>query len=137
MEAAIAFARHGDVFVVTKLDRLARSLAHLLKIVETLASKSVALRILDMNLDTSTPTGKLMVNLLGSIGQFEREMMLERRREGIAAAKAQGRYAGRNPTARAKAPEIAALAASGMTKESIADKLGIGVASVYRALRAA
>ena len=85
-------------------------------------------------LDTSTPTGKLMLNLMGSIAQFEREMMLERQREGIAKAKAEGRFAGRKPTAKAKAGEILALDAKGMKREAIAETLGIGVASVYRVL---
>ncbi len=74
-----------------------------------------------------------MVNLLGSIAQFEREVMLERQREGI--AKAEGRYKGRAPTARAKASQIIKLDAGGLTKEGIAKELGIGVASVYRVLK--
>ena len=131
---ALNFVREGDVFVVCKLDRLARSVAHLTKIVETLEAKKVTLRILNIGLDTATPTGRLMLNMLGSIAQFEREMMLERQKEGIESAKAKGRYAGRKPTARAKAPEIRELAASGMTKDAIAAQLEIGVASVYRAL---
>ena len=88
-----------------------------------------------MNLDTTTPTRKLLVNLLGSIAQFERELMLERQREGIARAKARGAYTGRKPTAMAKASEVKLLAATGMTREGIAKQLNIGVASVYRALK--
>jgi DNA invertase Pin-like site-specific DNA recombinase len=78
-----------------------------------------------------------MLNVIGSVAQFEREMMLERQREGIAKAKNEGRYRGRKPTARAKAAEIARLAGEGMTREAIAAKLGVGVASVYRVLAAA
>ena len=137
LEEALRFVRSGDTFMVTKLDRLARSVAHMTEIVALLEKKDVTLRVLDMGLDTSTPTGKLMLNVLGSVAQFEREMMLERQREGIAAAKLQGRYAGRKPTARAKSAEVVALAAAGMKREDIARKLGIGVASVYRALKAA
>ena len=137
LEAAIEFARDGDTLIVTKLDRLARSVAHLCTIVERLASKGVALRILALNLDTATPTGKLMLNMLGAIGQFEREMMLERQREGVAKAKAEGKYKGRAPTARAKADDIRRLAGEGMTKDAIAKQLEIGVASVYRVLKAA
>jgi DNA invertase Pin-like site-specific DNA recombinase len=88
-----------------------------------------------MGVDTATPTGRLMVNLLGSIAQFEREVMLERQREGIAKAKAEGKYKGRAPTAREKAPEIMKLDREGVTKEEIAAKLRIGVASVYRVLK--
>jgi len=136
LEAALDYTREGDVFVVTKLDRLARSVEHLLQIVRRLEAKGVALRILALNIDTATPTGKLMLNMLGSIAQFERELMLERQREGIAKAKAQGKYKGRAPTAMAKKDQIKELAASGITREAIAKTLGIGVASVYRALAA-
>lgn len=100
-----------------------------------LEKKEVTLRILGLGLDTSTPTGKLMLNLLGSIAQFEREIMLERQREGIAKAKEAGKYLGRKPTARAKAAEVAALVAQGFTREAVAEKLGIGVASVYMVLK--
>lgn len=134
LDAAIEFARDGDTLIVTKLDRLARSVSDLCRIVETLESKGVSLRILNMNLDTATPTGKLMLNVIGSIAQFEREMMLERQRDGIAAAKDAGRYKGRQPTAKAKAKEVIALAGEGMTREGIAKQLNIGVASVYRIL---
>lgn len=136
LEAAIDFARQGDVLVVTKLDRLARSVSDLGALVSRLEAKAVSLRVLAMGMDTATPTGRLMLNLLGSIAQFEREVMLERQREGIAKAKGEGKYKGRAPTARAKTAEIIRLTESGMTREAIATKLGIGVASVYRALRA-
>jgi DNA invertase Pin-like site-specific DNA recombinase len=134
-ELAMSFMREGDVLVVTKLDRLARSVADLCSIVSQLEKKGIALRILGLGMDTSTPSGKLMLNLLGSIAQFEREIMLERQREGIAKAKSEGKYKGRAPTARAKATEIETLAAQGVTRQAIADQLGIGVASVYRVLK--
>jgi len=136
LEQAMDFAREGDTLVVTKLDRLARSVAHLLTVVDKLAAKGVALRILAMGIDTTTPTGKLMLSVLGAVGEFERAIMLERQREGIAKAKHEGKYRGRAPTARAKAAEVRRLAAEGRTRESIANELGIGVASVYRALAA-
>ncbi|MEW6435733.1 MAG: recombinase family protein [Pseudomonadota bacterium] len=135
LEDAIEFARDGDALVITKLDRLARSVGHLAELVQRLERKKVSLRILGMGVDTATPTGRLMVNLLGSIAQFEREVMLERQREGIAKAKADGKYKGRAPTARAKASEIVKLDREGVTKEEIAAKLEIGVASVYRVLK--
>jgi DNA invertase Pin-like site-specific DNA recombinase len=135
LEAALDFAREGDTLVVTKLDRLARSVVHLLELVERLKAKGVALRILNMGIDTSTPTGRLLLQMVGAVAEFERAMMLERQREGIAKAKAEGRYKGRAPTARAKAEEIRKLDADGLlTRQAIADRLGIGVASVYRVL---
>ncbi|MGO7484629.1 recombinase family protein [Rhizobium ruizarguesonis] len=136
LERALEFVREGDVLVVTKLDRLARSVADLVAITAALKEKGVELRILTMNLDTATPTGKLMLNLLGSIAEFERELMLERQREGIAKAKAEGKYKGRAPTARAKSEEVKRLKAEGLTADAIAEKLGIGRASVFRILRA-
>jgi DNA invertase Pin-like site-specific DNA recombinase len=134
LEAAIEFARDGDTLVVTKLDRLARSMAHLMKIVGQLEAKGVHLRILDMQVDTGTPQGRLTLNMFGSIAQFEREIMLERQREGIAKAKAAGKYKGRKATARAKTKEIEALAAEGVKPMAIAEKLGLGKSSVYRIL---
>lgn len=134
LEEALEFAREGDVLVVTKLDRLARSVAHLVKITEQLEAKDVALRILDGAIDTSTASGRLMLNMLTSIAQFEREIMLERQREGIAKAKAEGRYKGRAPTARAKTGDVIRLAQEGMPPLKIAATIGIGKSSVYRIL---
>ncbi|WP_170481319.1 recombinase family protein [Ruegeria arenilitoris] len=115
LKAAMDYAREGDTLVVTKLDRLARSVRHLGEIVEGLEAKRVGLRVLDLGLDTSNATGKLMLNVLGSVAQFEREIMLERQREGIVKAKSMGKYKGRKPTAKLKAPQIRELAAQGAT----------------------
>ncbi len=132
LEEVLDFCRDGDTVVVTKLDRLARSVSHLGQIVERLEKKHVGLRILNLNLDSKTSTGKLMLNLLASIAQFEREMMLERQREGIATAKREGKYKGRKPTARMKAGEVKKLLSSGLGPTEIAMRLGISRASVYR-----
>jgi len=132
LERALEFIREGDTLIVTRLDRLARSVADLVSIMGTLQRKNVALRILTMNLDTSTPTGKLMVNLLGSIAEFERELMLERQREGIAKAKAEGKYQGRQPTARKKTDEVLKLRKEGRSANDIAQTLKISRASVFR-----
>jgi DNA invertase Pin-like site-specific DNA recombinase len=135
LDAAIDFAREGDTFVVTKLDRLARSVTHLGGVVGQLKGKGVALRILDPGIDTSSATGELVLNLMASIAQFERSMMLERQREGIAKAKGENKYKGRKPTARAKANEVKKLHAQGLSMARIAQQLGIGKGSVHRALR--
>jgi DNA invertase Pin-like site-specific DNA recombinase len=127
-------AHQSDTLIVTKLDRLARSVADLVRITEALRERKVSLRILTLNLDTGTPTGKLMLNRLGSIAEFERELMLERQREGIAKAKAEGKYKGRAPTARRKAADVIRLKAKGKTGDAIAVELGIGRASVFRIL---
>jgi len=137
LEAALEYVREGDVLVVTKPDRLARSTADLLNIVGRLEAKGVALRVLSMGgqvVDTTTATGKLMLTMLGAIAAFERDLMLERQREGIAKAQAEGRYQGRAPTARNQAEEVRKLHAEGMRPTDIAKRLGIGRSSVYRAL---
>ncbi|MBM6582902.1 recombinase family protein [Microvirga sp. BT689] len=136
LEQALDFVREGDVLVVTKLDRLARSVSHLGTILEMIEAKGAALRIVNLGVDTSTPTGKLMLNVLGGVAQFEREMMLERQREGIAKAKAEGAYKGRKPTAQAKANDVKALHAEGLSMGQIAERLGIGKGSVHRILKA-
>ena len=135
LETAIEFAREGDTLVVTKIDRLARSVRHLCEIVDRLQAKGVALRILNMNLDTNDATGKLMLQIIGSIAEFERSIMLARQLEGIAKAKAEGKYRGGIPTARAKAEQVFALVDAGKTKEAAAEELGISIRSVFRILR--
>ncbi len=132
LEAAIDYCREGDVLVCTKLDRLARSVADVVKIEERLREKGAALQIMDPAMDTSTPAGRLTFNVLASIAQFEREIMLTRQREGIAKAKGEGKYKGRKPTARAKAAEVHALRAAGVGPTEIAERLQIGRKSVYR-----
>jgi DNA invertase Pin-like site-specific DNA recombinase len=134
LEAAIDWCREGDELVVTDLTRLARSVPDFCRIQERLASKGVELRILNIGLASGTSTGKLMLNLLASISQFEREMMLERQREGVAKAKAEKKYKGRAPTARAKADQVRAMDAQRVKKTLIAKELGISVRSVHRLL---
>ena len=134
LEAMLDFARDGDTVVVTKPDRLARSTRDLLNIVDRLAAKGVTLRILSMNMDTSSSTGKLMLTILGGIAEFERELMLERQREGIAKAKAEKKYKGRAPTARSKAAEIETLLRENVGPQVIAKRLGISRSSVYRVI---
>ena len=137
LDALLDFARDGDAVVVTKLDRLARSVRDLMSIVDRLAAKGVALKILAMNMDTATPTGKLMLTILGGVAEFERELMLERQREGIAKAKAEGKYKGRAPTALAKTAEIEALLRQRVGPQQIARQLSISRSSVYRIMDAA
>jgi DNA invertase Pin-like site-specific DNA recombinase len=134
LAVALDFVREGDILVVTKLDRLARSTRHLNDIVDCLREKGSHLQILDLGIDTATPTGELVLTVIGGIAQFERQMMLERQREGIAKAKAAGKYKGRKPTARAKIQEVLDMRSKGIKATAIARELGIGRASVYRIL---
>jgi len=134
LEAALADLRPGDVFVVTKLDRLARSMKDLQSISERIKAAGADLLIIQMDLNTATANGKLMLNLVGSIAEWERDMMLERQREGIEKAKGEGKYKGRKPTARAKHHSVEELRGQGMGATEIAKRVGIGRASVYRIL---
>ena len=136
LATALDYLRDDDVMVVTKLDRLARSMRDLLDIVSRIEGKGASLRILAMNLDTTTATGKLMLNVLGSVAEFERSMMLERQREGIAKAKADGKYKGRAPTARAKSDEVRKILADNVGVCAIAETLNISRSSVWRIAKA-
>ncbi len=132
LRAMLDQLRSGDVVVVTKLDRLARSIRDLVGILDQITAAGASLRILAMCLDTATATGKLMLNVLGSVAEFEREMMLERQRSGIAKAKSDGKYKGRVPTAMRKADEAVALLSSGVKPAVAARQLGIARSSLYR-----
>jgi len=128
----VEFARAGDTILVTKPDRIARSAADLLSIVQTIRGKGADVRIMSLDLDTRSPTGKLLLVTLAGMAEFERDIMLERQRAGIAAAKAAGKYKGRAPTARRKAAEILALLDEGVGESEIGRRLGISRSSVYR-----
>jgi DNA invertase Pin-like site-specific DNA recombinase len=136
LRSALEYVREGDILVVAKLDRLARSVLDLMAILQTLERKRVGVRILNLGMDTQTPTGKLMLTMLGAVAQFEREMMLERQREGIAKAKSEGRYKGRKPIAEDLRHNVLKLATEGATRKAIALQFGIGEATVYRILAA-
>lgn len=137
LDLALEFVREGDALVVARLDRLARSTTDLLSIVSTLERKGVALRVLDFGgseMDTKSPSGRMLLTMFAAVAEFERSIMLARQREGIAKAKGEGRYRGRAPTARAKAQDVRALAQTGVGASAIAAKLSISRASVYRIL---
>lgn len=134
LDAALAFVRDGDTFVVSKIDRLARSIRNLCEIAEILEKKGVALQVLSPSMDTSTPAGRLTFGIFGVVAQFEREIMLERQRDGIQRAKALGRYKGRAKTAQAQTGNVVSLRACGLSMAAIAKQLGIGQASVHRIL---
>jgi DNA invertase Pin-like site-specific DNA recombinase len=129
---ALDYLRDDDTLVVTKLDRLARSVKDLLSIVESVQGKGAHLKILAMDLDTSSSHGRLVLQLLGAIAEFERALMLERQIEGIRRAQALGKYRGRKPTARAMKEEIVRLLSTGQGATAVAQQLGIARSSVYR-----
>jgi len=130
----LVFLREGDVLMVTKPDRLARSTAELLAIEADLSKRKVGLVILSIGgerLDTRNATSKLMLTILAGVATWEREIMLERQREGIARAKGEGKYKGR--PASIDAAEIRRLTAT-MGPAAIAKQLGIARSTVYRLL---
>jgi DNA invertase Pin-like site-specific DNA recombinase len=136
LAAVLDFVRDGDKLIVTRLDRLARSMSDLLSIAERLRAKGVALQVLDPAMDTSTATGELIFHVIGAIASFERKLMLERQREGIAKAKADGKYKGRKPKVRNQAERIRAMLAEGKGPTAIARKLNVARSSVYLVLTA-
>jgi DNA invertase Pin-like site-specific DNA recombinase len=131
---AVAWVREGDVLIVTRLDRLARSITDLRQIVDGLAAKGVGFRALQQTgMDTTTSEGRLLLNILASFAEFEADIRKERQADGIARAKAAGVYQGRPATI--DAGEVAKLKAEGVGPAEIARRLGIGRASVYRVLK--
>ena len=124
----------GDTLVVTRIDRLARSLKDLQDIVHELKAKGVALRATEQPVDTGTAAGKAFLDMLGVFAEFETNLRRERQLEGISAAKARGVYRGRKPSI--DVAEVKRLKEFGLGPTAIARKLGIGRASVYRALEA-
>ena len=131
----LEYMREGDTLVITKIDRLARSARDLHNIVHDLEQSGISLIVLDQNIDTSTPTGKAFLGMLAIFAEFETNIRKERQLEGIAKAKAEGKYTGRKATARAKKDEMLELLQGGMSKPKIAKELGVSVASVYNVLK--
>jgi DNA invertase Pin-like site-specific DNA recombinase len=137
LQAALEFVRDGDTVIVTRLDRLARSTKHFCEIYERLERKGVKLRVLDLGIDTSTSTGRMIAEIVVAVAGFERRLLLERQKVGIAAAKAEGRYKGRVPTARRRFTEVVDLHGAGVRPDEIAARLAISRSSVFRALKEA
>ncbi|WP_020095694.1 recombinase family protein [Methylobacterium sp. 285MFTsu5.1] len=130
LEVVRAFLRAGDTLVVTKVDRLARSVEDLQKIVRELRERGASLKVLDQHIDTSTASGKAFLDMLGVFAEFERNLISERRAEGIARARAQGKYKGRPPTI--KPEEVRRLQDEGLNHRQIARRLGIAPSSAHR-----
>ena len=133
LETLLAFMRPGDTLVVTRIDRLARSLRDLQNIVHELRQKGTHLKATEQPVDTSTAAGKAFLDMLGVFAEFETNLRKERQLEGIAAAKAKGVYKGRPPSI--ERASVERLQAQGLGATQIARQLGIGRASVYRVLR--
>src|SRR3954471_18604457 len=128
----ITFLHPGDELVVTRIDRLARSIGDLQDLVREMRAKGAYLRATEQPIDTSTAAGNAFLDMLGVFAEFETNLRRERQMEGIAKAKAEGVYKGRKPSI--DAVQVRALAAEGIGATEIARRLKIGRASVYRML---
>jgi DNA invertase Pin-like site-specific DNA recombinase len=137
LRQALAYAREGDVLVVWKLDRLGRSLAHLIETVSALEERRVGFRSITEAIDTTTPGGRLVFHLFGALGQFERDLIRERTRAGLAAAAARGRKGGRKPVVDVrKLARARSMVAKGLSVRETATRLRVGKTALYEALRA-
>ena len=132
LDTVLSFVRAGDTLMVTRIDRLARSVKDLEGIVDTLKAKGAFLRATEQPIDTATPAGIAFLQMLGVFAQFETAIRKERQMEGIAKAKSEGRYKGRRPSV--PVDEVRRLKAEGVKPTAIAKQLKIGRGSVYRAL---
>ena len=137
LDAALAYLRKGDVFVITRLSRAMRSLKHMTALAEDLQERGIDLIVLKQAIDTTTPTGRLVFHILASIDEFQRELIVEGTLEGLAAAKARGKLGGRKPSYSPHKQAIArSLHAKGeMSAEEIAAELGVSRATYYRMIR--
>ena len=130
-----AHKRTFDVLIVWKLDRLSRSLKDLITTLETLGSLGIDFISYDNSLDTSTPTGKLVFHVVGSVAEFERDIIRERVRAGLANARRNGKRLGRPPIMAKVSQKIHTLKENGLSNRAIAIRVGVGEATVRRALK--
>ena len=135
LRSALEYVRDGDVLIVWKLDRLGRSLPHLIETVTTLEKRGIGFRSITEAIDTTTPGGRLVFHLFGALGQFERDLIQERTRAGLAAAAARGRTGGRQPVVTEdKLKRARGMIAKGLTVREVAMRLKVGKTALYSAL---
>lgn len=132
LAALLDYARPGDAVCVVRLDRLGRSLRELLETVEDLKRRGLQLRSLEERLDTGSAAGELVFHVFGAIAHFERRLIAERTKDGIAAARAKGKRPGRRPLDRDKVAAALKLVAAGLSPTAAARQLGLGRSTVYR-----
>ena len=135
LAAALGFVREGDILTVWKLDRLGRSLPHLIEAVNALETRGVSFRSLTEAIDTTTPGGRLVFHIFGALGQFERDLIRERTRAGLDAAAARGRQGGRKPVmTEEKLRRAQTLLVQGLTVREVAARIKVGKTALYAAL---
>ncbi|MEE9103067.1 recombinase family protein [Pseudomonas nitroreducens] len=138
LTAALAYLRDGDVFVVWRLDRLGRSLPHLIETVGALEARGIGFCSLTESIDTTTPGGRLVFHVFGALAQFERDLIRERTKAGLAAAAERGRKGGRKPVVTDdRLRRAREYIASGLSVREAATRLKIGKTALYAALQAA
>jgi len=138
LAAALAYVREGDALVVWRLDRLGRSLPHLIETVGALEARGVGFRSLTEAIDTTTSGGRLIFHVFGALGQFERDLIRERTKAGLTAAAARGRKGGRKPVVTAdKLQRAREHLANGLNVREAAARLKVGKTALYAALQAA
>jgi len=136
LAACLEYLRAGDVLVVVKLDRLGRSLSHLLEVVATLDRRGIGLVSLSEAIDTTTAAGRLLLHVIGAVAQFERDLIVERTQAGLAAARSRGRTGGRPPKITPEKLDAArALISSGRTVAQAAQAVGVSRPTLYRHLK--
>lgn len=136
LNEALAFLRNGDTLMVWKLDRLGRSMKHLVDTVTGLGERGVGFRSLTEGVNTTTTGGTLVFHLFGALAQFERDLIIERTQAGLKAAATRGRKGGRKPVVTAKKIEQAkTYIGDGLTVREAAARLKISKTSLYNALR--
>jgi DNA invertase Pin-like site-specific DNA recombinase len=133
LDQCLKYLRSGDVLVVKKLDRLARSLKNLIHLVETLRERNIEMQSIDDSIDTSTPQGKFFFHVFGAVAEFERDLIRQRTKDGVAAARARGRVGGRpSKMTPEKKAAIASLLKSGMNPMDVAHQVGVSKATLYK-----
>ena len=135
LQELLAYARHGDTLAVVRLDRLGRSLSELLATVTMLKKRGIALLSLEEKIDTSSAAGELVFHVFGAIAHFERRLIAERTKDGIAAARAKGKRPGRRPLDAARISAALKLVAAGLSPTEAARQVGLGRSTVYRELK--
>jgi DNA invertase Pin-like site-specific DNA recombinase len=137
LDAALAYLREGDVLVITRLSRAMRSLKHMISLAEELSERGIGLKCLKQQIDTTTPSGRLVFHIFAALDEFQRELIVEGTIEGLAAAKARGKLGGRKPSYTEHQAQTARdLRAKGeLTAEEIGEVIGVSRATVYRMLK--
>jgi DNA invertase Pin-like site-specific DNA recombinase len=136
-DACLAYLRHDDVLMITKLDRAGRSLQHLVQMSNQLRGRGIGFKVLDQPIDTTTPSGRLFYNIMAAVAEFERELIVERTFEGLHTAWASGKRSGRKPKLSAKQQaEVRRMHEAGRTIVDIAEMFSVSRPVIYRVLEA-